>query len=324
MFSRSIRCISSIRWQGLILVADEGTGMGSSGFGPGDVLNRRVSGHIAELLPANVSRRSDYYIEGRRWLDPGRIPGGAKQGFCRLEAYVGSGGEFEVQLARAYDPKTDHGWRCRNRIARTSAAGGRSLDPFEYVVRTVVTIGGKKRTDRSTVDWETLGADHIYGGREAQADVLLCEKVAHYIANSDDGFASHAGSLSGCGSLSRVIDEGRPLDADWETVDDLLGPDADTIAARVGVEPIESEDRIERARERGIEFLSADLNTRLAETDLAEGDWQDVSDAAPVGEGNEEPWKHLPGDLDPEEAEAKLAEMRATISEIRERRETDD
>jgi hypothetical protein len=291
--------------------------MGKGGFGPGDVLNRRVSGHIAELLPANVSRRSDYYVEGRRWLDPERIPGGAKQGVCRLEAYVGTGGEFEVQLSRAYDPKTDHGWRCRNRIARTSAAGGRSLDPFEYVVRTAVTIGGKKRTDRSTVDWETLEADHIYGGREAQAAVLLCEKVAHYIAKSDEGFTSHAGSLSGCGSLSRVVDEERPLDADWETVDELLGPDADTIAATVGIERIESEERVERAKERGIEFLSEDLTRNLAETELAESDWRAVSDAAPVGDGAVEPWKRLPGDLDPEEAKAKLAEMRATLQEMR-------
>lgn len=289
----------------------------ADGFGPGDVLNRRVSGHIAELLPANVSTRSDYYIEGKRWLHPDRIPGGAKQGVCSLEAYVGADGEFEMCVARAFDPKTDHGWRCLNRIARKRAAGGRSLDPFEYLVRTAVTIGGKKRTDRSTVDWGTLRGDDIYGGREAQAAALLCEQVAHRIAKSDDGFTSHYGSLSGCGSLSRVIDEGRLVDVDWETVDDLLGPDADTIAARNGVEPIESEERVERARERGIEFLDPDLVDQLDETAFADGDWRDVSDAAPVGEPTKAPWQTLPGDLDPDEAEAKLREMRASLREMR-------
>lgn len=289
------------------------------GFGPGKVLNRRVSGHIAELLPANLTTRSAYFLDGRRWLHPDHIPGGAKQGVCSLEAYVGTGGEFEVQVSRAFDPDTDHGWRCHNRIARTRAAGGRSLDPFEYLVRSAVTIGGKKRTDRSTVDWKTIGADDIYGGREAQAAVLLCEKVAHRLAKSDEGFTSHHGSLSGCGSLPRVIDEGRPLDVGWETVDDLLGPDADTIAAQTGIETIESEDRIERARERGIAFLDDDLVNRLDDTGFAEGNWRDVSDASPAGEDTSEPWQTIPGDLDPDEAQAKLARMRATIREMRER-----
>jgi hypothetical protein len=287
------------------------------GFGPGEVLNRRVSGHIAELLPANLTTRSEYYVDGRRWLHPDRIPGGAKQGICSLEAYVSAGGEFEIQVSRAFDPKTDHGWRCHNRIARTRAAGGRSLDPFEYLVRSALTIGGKKRTDRSTVDWATLGEDHIYGGREAQAAVLLCEAVTHRLAKSDEGFTSHHGSLSGCGSLSRVIDEGRPVDVDWETVDDLLGPDADTIAAQAGVEPIESEERIERARERGIEFLDGDLVGRLDDTGFADGDWRSVSDASPASGGEKERWRTLPGDVDPDEAAAKLAEMRDSIREMR-------
>lgn len=297
--------------------------MPSGGFGPGKVRNRRVSGHIAELLPANLSRRSDYFLDGRRWLHPDHIPGGAKQGVCSLEAYVGSGGEFEVQVARSFDPETDHGWRCWNRIARTSSAGGRSLDPFEYLVRTAVKIGGKKRTDRSVVDWETLGDDHMYGGREAQAAVLLCENVAHRIAKSDDGFTSHHGSLSGSGSFSRVVDRGQPIDVDWETVDDLLGPDADTIAAQVGIEPVQSEERIERAEERGIEFLDEDLTDRLDDTEFAEGDWRTVSDAAP-GDDAPEPWRTLPGDVDPEEAEAKLARMRRTLQGMRAGREDDD
>jgi len=288
------------------------------GFGPGEVLNRRVSGHIAALLPANLTTRSNYFVDGRRWLHPDRIPGGANQGICSLEAYVGTGGEFEIQVSRAFDPKTDHGWRCHNRIARTRAAGGRSLDPFEYLVRSAVTIGGKKRTDRSTVDWATLGDDDIYGGREAQAATLLCEKVAHRLAESDEGFTSHHGSLSGCGSLSRVINEGRPIDVDWATVDDLLGPDADTIAAQAGVEPIESEERIERARERGIEFLDENLVGELGDTGFAEGDWRDVSDASPASEGAKEPWRTLPGDVEPDEAETKLAEMRDAIREMRE------
>ncbi|PSP82351.1 hypothetical protein BRC83_09490 [Halobacteriales archaeon QS_1_68_17] len=288
--------------------------MPPGGFGPGDAVNRRVNSHLRALLPGHVSSDRDYYFEGQRTLPPERIPGGADEGICFVEAYVGTDGQFAIYEEREFGSDEAGGWRCENRITRRRSEGVSSLDPFEYAVRTAVEIGGRTRTDRSAVEWPTLGADPIYGGIETQAAALLAEKMAHRKVHATTGYADHCGSLSRVGSLSRAIDSSHYLPVDWTDVDALLGPDADTIASSVGFEGIDSERRCRRARERGVDFLAEDLEAKLRAVDVGGTDSGDEpSDPAET----RPPWTTLPADVDPETAAARIGQMHRRIVEMR-------
>lgn len=281
------------------------------GFSSEAVVNRRVSRHVESLLPSVVSSDEDYGFEGQRVLGAERTPGAADSCLCHVETYVGRDGQFEVHERRRFDHGTDAEWGCTNRVARTSS--GRTLDPFEYAVRTELDLSGRTRTDRSLVEWEQLAADPVYGGVEAQAATLLAEKMAHRSACERDRGRDHCGSLRSLGSLSSVVDRGRVLPVDWSDVDDLLGPDAETIAAAAGFERLEPDQRRTAARQKGVDFLSDALTEEMAPF---EGSLE--TEGGPGCGDGIEPWQSLPPDVDPREAEHELHEMRRELRAIRE------
>jgi len=283
------------------------------GFAPGEVVNRRVTSHVKELLPTGGAEGTAYRFGGSRWLSPAEIPGSARTCRCELEGHVGAEGGFVIRLRREFDPDEAGGWTCRNDFERTATAGVGSLDPFEYPLRTAVTIGGRKRTDRRTVRWAAVADDPLFGGREAQAALLLAEAAANRAA---DG--GHPGSLGGFGSLPSVVDRSGGLDTDWSQLDDLLGPDADTIAAAVEFESMETDERRRAATEKGLEFLSPEFEAECAPfEEWQDGDWAELSDAA-TRPPSAESWRTLPADMDPEAAADLLVEMREQLRELRE------
>jgi hypothetical protein len=279
--------------------------MSDSGFGPGDIVNRRVNDHLQQLLPSQVSPTEDYHLEGQRGLPPSAVPGNGDECLCLLESYVGEDGQFSIRVERVFDRQTDREWRIENTISRT---GARSLSPFTYVVRSRVEILGDIESDRSRVTWTELADDQIYGGREAQAAVFLTEKMSQLRARENGQGRNHAGSLSGLGSLASVIDTGRQLQTDWEELDELLGPTADTIAATAGFEALEKERRVEAER-KGIDFLADDL------TDGAD---RSRVDKQAEHAGRDSPsWKTPPAELTVEETTRKLRELNANIRQMR-------
>lgn len=284
------------------------------GFGPGAVVNRRVNRHLQDLVPSASNPDVDYTFEGGRGLPPEMVLGRANTGVCTLEAFVGVDGQFEIRIERVFDPDSERQWVVRNRIARTETTLSRSVGPFEYVVKTELVIGGDHRTDSSVVGWSELGDDPIYGGREAQAATILCERMANR-RGSDTPSTDHYGSLHGVGSLSAVVDNDRYVSTDWETLDGLIGPDADTIAATADTETIASNEERERAKAKGIDFLADGLHDDLADRDGESEGWRtgnlwtDVQDR-PDDEG----WDSLPEGMSEDEAREKI---RGMVEEIR-------
>lgn len=287
--------------------------MSDSGFGPGDVVNRRVNKHIKQLLPSQVSAIKDYHLEGQRFLLQDSLPRNADECLCLIESYVGKNGQFEIHVERVFDRQTDGEWRIENTISRNSAG---SLAPFTYLVKSRIEILGNVETDRSRVAWTELDEEQIYGGREAQAAVLLTEKMSHLRARETGNGMSHAGSLSRLGSLADIIDTGRQLRTDWEEVSELLGPNADTIAATVGFDTLESEEERLEAEKKGIDFLTDDL------TEKVDGFRADMQDESP--DYDCPAWKTPPAELTVEETEHKLQKLNAKIRQMKQDLESQD
>ncbi|QSG12825.1 hypothetical protein HSBGL_2420 [Halapricum desulfuricans] len=284
-----------------------------SGFGPEDVVNRRVNRHVKELLPVQVSAQKDYLLEGQRWLASETLPGDADRCLCLLKSYVGQRGQFEIHVERVFDRGTDDEWRIENTVTRTGAG---SLPPFTYLVTSEIELLGDVETDRTRVSWVALGDDPIYGGREAQAAVLLTEKMSHLRARERGQGMEHSGSLSRLGSLSNVIDTGRQLRTDWEEIDELLGPDADTIAATAGFDALESREQYLEAERLGIDFLAADIEDLQVEGDRREPATSRESDA------DRPDWQTPPAELTVDETESELRKIQYELRRMK--REFDD
>lgn len=288
--------------------------MPRDGFGPGTVVNRRVNKHIKTLIPRTTHQHKDYHLEGQRALPPTQIPGKADTCFCYLEVYVGTEGQFAVHQERRFDHNADTEWRCKNEICRTeSERSGRS--PFTYSVETTINLCGRSQADRSHVSWSTLDDDPIYGGLEAQAATLLAEKMAHSKA-VENGHHDHYGSLSRLGSLSNIIDTNRCLVVTWEEVDAMLGPNADTIAASAGFNPLSGEQR-DKAEEKSIDFLTDDLDEELASFEGPKGESHNADGSRTARDDSSESWETLPEGMSPAEAEEALSGMQDRLAAIR-------
>ncbi|MFW6018202.1 MAG: hypothetical protein ACOCPX_05220 [Halapricum sp.] len=305
-----------------------------SGFGPEDVVNRRVNRHVKELLPAQVSPQKDYLLEGQRWLASETLPGDADRCLCLLKGFVGQRGQFEIHIKRVFDRENesnrndtsarphestadpeasyndhyDGEWYIENTITRK---GTGSLSPFTYLVKSDVELLGDVETDRARVAWTELGDDPIYGGREAQAAVLLTEKMSHLRARERGKGMDHSGSLSRLGSLSNVIDTGRQLRTDWEAIDELLGPDADTIAATTGFDALESREKYLEAERLGIDFLAADIEDLQVAKDRREPRQSRSSDA------DRPAWKTPPAELSIDETKRELRKIQRKLRQMK-------
>lgn len=286
--------------------------MSDSGFGPGNVVHRRVNNHMQQLLPSHVSARKDYHLEGQRFLPSELIPGGGDECLCLLESYVGKDGRFEIHVERVFERQTDSEWRIENTISRT---GSGPLSPFTYLVKSRIEILGDVKTDRSRINWTEFDDDQIYGGREAQAAILLTEKMCHLRAQEDGNRRSHAGSLSRLGSLTIIINTGRQLQTDWEEVNELLGPDADTIVATAGFDALAKEEHLE-AEKKGINFLTDDLTGGI---DGFQTDKQDED-----SDCDRPSWKTPPAELTAEETEEKVRELNTNIQQMKQDLESQD
>jgi hypothetical protein len=280
--------------------------MSGSGFGPGDVLNRRVNTHINELLPNRILSNKDYYLDGRRFLQSDSLPGQGDECRCSLESYVGKKGKFEIHLNRVFEPETAREWRITNTISRPENGSG---SPFTYIVESQIEIMGDLKSDQSRVAWADFDEEPLFGGPEAQAAILLTEKMSHRRARENGNGRNHAGSLSRLGSLADIIDTGRQLRTDWEAVSELLGPDAETIAATVGFEAIESSEKRVAAAEKGIDFLNDDLT----------GDGEGFEPANETTRQNSDrpAWKTPPAHLSVEETEEKVQTLNEDIRQMK-------
>lgn len=284
--------------------------MADSGFGSDDVVNRRVNKHLTELLPSQVLDRRDYHLEGQRYLPREQVSNNAETCLCYLEAFVGQNGQFEVHVDRTFDEDTGREWTCSNRVSRDKSV---ARSPFTYTVRTEVELMEDTHVDGSRTGWAELGTDPVHGGKEAQAAVLLAEKMSHLRARERGSPMDHCGSLSSLGSFSNVVDTGRQIEADWTEIEELLGPDAETIAATTGFEELVSDERRQRAEQKGVEFLEPDYTESLAEYDGRSDRCR--SDAQP-GEASK-PWQTIPADMSAIEAEARLEGIRQRIGDMK-------
>jgi len=163
-----------------------------------------------------------------------------------------------------------------------------------------------------TIDLSEFTSKPVYGGREAQAAVLLAERVA--VEKESRSATSSCCSLQDLPSFPRVVSRGW-IGLDWKEINDLLGPDAETIAASVSLGSVHQEER-QTAESKGIEIFTD------PDEDLAAA----VGDRTPANATRPHPWDdreddriptELPDDVDRSEAERKLSEMIERIQEMK-------
>lgn len=275
-------------------------------FGPGEVYNRRVTKHIRTLLPDRTRPQDDFTFGGETVLDRENNPGKPAGGVCRIKAYVGKDGQLTVLERSRVRSEDEVLWASRNLVRRTRAVNCAEMEPFHYHVQTKILGRDSTKTNRETVEIAQFTSNPVFGGHEAQAAVLLAERIAIEKESSRRSGKGTCCSLANLPSLSRVIDEGW-IDLDWEQVNDLLGPDAETIAASVSVELVRDEERKE-AEAKGLEMFT-DSDGELAD---AAGDRTPANaERSHEESGNEReqsPTK-LPDDMSEREAKRKLLEM---------------
>lgn len=275
----------------------------SGEFGPGEVYNRRVTKHLRSLLPNQIRPGDDITFGGRTVLEKGSNPGKPAGGTCRIRAYVGADEQLTVLERSEVRSEGEVVWASRNLIRRTHEVDGAAMEPFHYHVQTKIKSRDTVKGNRTQVDIAAFTSKPVYGGREAQAAVLLAERVAS--EKRGRGTGRSCCSLVGLPSFPRVVGRGW-LGLDWQAVNDLLGPDADTIAANVSIDPLEDEER-QAAQDKGIEIFTpgeVEVNEAVGDRSPANADRPDQHAGDDDGVATE-----LPEDVSPDEAERKLFEM---------------
>jgi len=288
----------------------------SGEFGPGGVYNHRVTKHIKELLPDRPQALDNYRFGGTAILDSQRHPGRPAGGKCKLEAYVGTDGQITVLEQSRIASDGDILWAVQNRVRRTHAVDGASMEPFAYDVTTRLKSGDETKRDTATVCLDGFTDRPVYGGHEVQAAVLLAEKIAVRKESSAAPSEEICCSLHDFPSLSRVIHSTTYVDLTWEELNDLLGPEADTIAATAPIDLLQGEERRE-AESKGLEIFSEDVDGQAKEAleyragSGSDGDARDSPERAGVA-------TQLPDGMDPEEATERLQEVVAEIQRMKE------
>lgn len=187
-------------------------------------------------------------------LDDDNNPGKPAGGVCRIKAYVGADGQLTVLEKSEVKSEDEVLWASRNVIRRTHEVDGAEMQPFRYDVRTKIKSRDSVKGNRTRVSVREFTSKPVYGGREAQAAVLLAERVGIEKEPTHGSQGRSCCSLHDLPSLPRVIDRGW-IGLDWSELNDLLGPEADTIAANTAIESVKEEER-EAAEAKGIEIFT--------------------------------------------------------------------
>lgn len=288
----------------------------SSRSDPGRLYNRRVTNHIDSLLPERVVPKNDFTFEGKTIIDPESNPGKPAGGTCEIKSYIGSDGQLAVLEKSELISRGEILWACWNRIRRTHSVEGTDLPPFRYHVQTQILNQGERKRDETIISLAGLEELPVYGGREAQAALILAESLAVEKAIRPEKRSDVCCSLHKLPSLPRVIDREEILRLSWREVDELVGPDAKMIAANATVETVLDEERKEAAA-KGVEIFSdeqADLDERQRERSRSQNRTAEEPDQHEKRERNA---RTLPDEMTPEEAEEKILEMAEEIYEMR-------
>ncbi len=289
----------------------------SSRSNPGRLYNRRVTKHIAELLPERLLSDIDFTFEGETVLDRRNNPGKPAGGTCKIKAYVGSDGQLAVLEKSQLTSQGETLWACWNRIRRTHAVDGSNLPPFRYHVQTKILTRKERKRDETVVSFAGLEAMPVYGGREAQAALILAESLAVEKAVAPEKRTDICCSLHQLPSLPRVINSKNMLRLSWKEVDELIGPDAEMIAANVDVEKVFDEERQE-AIQKGVTMFTDD-GPDLDGRERSRSRSRKRAEQPDQHEKDERISRSLPDGMSPEEAEEKILEMVEEIYEMRTR-----
>jgi hypothetical protein len=280
------------------------------------VYNRRVTRHIDSLLPERTLPDNDFTFGGTTIVDKENNPGKPAGGTCTIKAYVGDDGQLAVLEKSELISRGETVWACWNRIRRTHTVEATDIPPFEYHVQTQIFDRGTRKRDESLVSLAGLEEMPVYGGREAQAALILAESLAVEKAIAPDERSDVCCSLHRLPSLPRLIDRAELVRLSWREVDELIGPDAEMIAANVDVDTVPDEERQEAAA-KGVKMFTDD------DSDVVDEEFTDrrakrrSERAAEEEQRRERDARSLPGDMSQKEAEEKLIEMAEKIYEMR-------
>jgi hypothetical protein len=187
---------------------------------------------------------------------------------------IGADGQFKVTVGKTIDLKfvTESGDPVERTVHltfyRADSTGLDELAPFEYVLKIRQVEGGETQTERRRVSIADVASDRFLGQEETVAALVLAELLAQRKAAArSDREGPEPSSIAQQGSIRAIMDESGmqfgPLTLDWETMDGLLGPGAETIVADPVVETTVP-DRSEIVDPSAIDFLASDgiLETR--------------------------------------------------------------
>ncbi|AKH97461.1 hypothetical protein [Halanaeroarchaeum sulfurireducens] len=243
--------------------------MSEANWGSGDVLSRKVGNHIQEILPANLQNSENAYFEQDGILRGELLPEDATEGTIHIVGGVGEDSQFKVLVEKTLTLNyvSDEGEPIERTVQLTFyRAESKDLDelaPFEYTVTIREMEREATRTETRIPTIADIATDRYLGREETLAALLLTEIIANKKASSGRNRTerlSHAGSLAQLGSINAAIDNNRfrfGWGLDWETLNDLLGPDAETIISKTSVETTTPERR-KAASQKGIDFLADD------------------------------------------------------------------
>lgn len=284
----------------------------SSRSDPGRVYNRRVTRHITSLLPDRTPAENDFTFSGKTIVDSENNPGKPAGGTCTIKAYVGDDGQLAVLEKSELRLEGQIAWACWNRIRRTHTVGGADIPPFQYHVQTQILDRGTRKRDETIVSLAGLEEMPVYGGRESQAALLVAESLAVEKAVAPDDRSDICCSLHRLPSLPRLVDSGEYVRLSWRELDELVGPDAEMIAADASIQTVPDEERREAAT-KGVRMFTEE-DTDVDDEKFVE---RRRANADPDDQRRERDARSLPDDMSPEEAEAKLVEMAEQIYEMR-------
>ena len=282
---------------------------------PGRLYNRRVTKHIADLLPERVLSDQNFTFEGKTILDREKNPGKPAGGTCKIKSYVGRDGQLAVLEKSQLVSQGETLWACWNRIRRTHAVGGTALAPFRYHVQTQILNRGERKRDETVISLAGLEEMPVYGGREAQAALILAESLAVEKAVVPEERADVCCSLHRLPSLPAVIDRDEILSLSWKEVDALVGPDSEMIAADASIEKVLDEERTE-ARKKGVKMFT-DEGPDFGDRTRSRSRSQKQTSQPDQHEAEERIASSLPEDMTPAEAEEQILAMAEEIYEMR-------